>query len=234
MGKEYGNNPLLYASKELFREVYIISKGIINDVQEVSQNIGSLMDKFSNQAIEHGVDSNHLHVARYMMCTFCDELIANSSSAKNHDWGRVSLLNKYYQESYGGEKFFQLLEKLEQSPTEYIHILEMAYVCLSFDFGGKYKQLDNGIHELSEIKENLYRHIKITKPEREKFYANHPVAKRHHKLYSKLSKKVIVSTAMILMIILYGIFTYTVDKNERSLISLIKKEYNLIKDKYGK
>lgn len=235
MREEYGNNPLLHASKELFRETYRISQE--SDSEEVvvlSRKMSQLMDSFSNRVIEEGVDSRHLHIARYLMCTFCDELIANAPSTSNQDWGGVSLLSKYYQESYGGDKFFQLLEKLEEDPTQYIHILELAYVCLSFDFGGKYKQRDNGLHELGAIKENLYRQIKTTKPQREKFYAHHPVAKRHHKLYSKLSKKVIFSTALLLMMIIYTIFTYTVDKNESSLIEILKHEYEKIKDNHGK
>ena len=230
MSQEYGNNPLLYASKELFKEVYRISRAVdIGDVVTLSRDMSKKMDAFSHSAIEQGVDSRHLHVARYMMCTFCDELIANSAGASHQDWGSVSLLSRYYQESYGGEKFFQLLDKILENPTEYIYILELVYVCLSFEFGGKYKQIDNGMDEVGEIKENLYRQIKTTRPKRAKFYANHPAAKRHHKLYSKLSKRSIVITAFLLLIIIYAGFSYVVGSNENSLIDFLKQEYQTLK-----
>ena len=77
MNKEIiDNNPLLYASKELFKEIYKISKESRSEnIDEISKQMSRLMDGFSNTAIQEGVDSKHLHVARYMMCTFCDELI---------------------------------------------------------------------------------------------------------------------------------------------------------------
>lgn len=234
MNEEISDNPLLFASKELFRQTYRFSQtNELGDVERVSIALSKELDSFSNNTMEQGVDSRHLHIARYMLCTFCDELIANASWADHYDWGSVSLLNKYYQESYGGDKFFQLLQKMEQNPTEYIHLMELAFVCLSFDFGGRYKQLPDGLQELTEIKENLYRQIKTTRPQREKFYANHPSAKRHYKLYSKFSKRLILGTALILITIIYVVFTYTVHSNENMLIQVIEKEEQKIKDTNG-
>lgn len=234
MNEQHNNNPLLFASKEFFKKTYTFSqKNELSDATQVSDHLSKELDNFSNISIEQRVDSRHLHIARYMLCTFCDELIANAPWADHYDWGSVSLLNKYYQESYGGDKFFQLLEKMEQNPTEYIHLMELAFVCLAFDFGGRYKQQDHGQQKLGEIKENLYRQIKTTRPQKEKFYAHHPSAKRHYKLYSKLSKRLILGTAMTLISIIYIVFTYTVHQNESMLIQTLQKEEHKIKDTNG-
>lgn len=228
-------NPFLYASKDFFKYIYELSNLTeIENIDSLARNVYDSLDQFSNLAVELNVDSRHLHIARYMLCTFGDELIANTSWAASYDWGNMSLLSKYYKESYGGHKFFDLLYKFELEPTEYIYLLELGYVCLSFGFGGMYKERSNGYNELEATKENLYLHIKITRPERNKFYANHPSAKRHYKLYSKISKRIILLIGTILMISIYSIFTYVVDSNESELIGELKNEYTLMKDNYGK
>jgi len=112
-------------------------------------------------------------------------------------------------------------------------VMELAYVCLSFGYGGKYKQKNRSIQDVGAIKENLYRQIKTTKPKKEKFYENHPAAQRHHKLYSKLSRKIILAVALFLMLVIYGIFTYTVQSNESTLIKILQDENKKMKDSHG-
>jgi len=226
--------PLLFASKELFKETYRLKnqqKAI--DVVGASELMSKELDTFSNIAMEQGVNADQILISRYILCTFIDEMLSTVSWEENKTWASVSLLTKHYKESYGGDKFFQLLTRFEEEPTEYIYVMELAYVCLSFGYGGKYKQKNRNIQDLGAIKENLYRQIKTTKPKREKFYANHPAAQRHHKLYSKLSRKIILSVALFLMLVIYGIFTYTVQNNESTLIQILQDEYKKMRDNHG-
>jgi len=225
------DSPLLFASKEVFKETYK-SQYLPHstDAQGISDIMSQEIDKFSNIAAEQGVSADHILLARYILCTFIDEMLASSEWAKNSDWAGVSLLSRYFQEGYGGDKFFQLLVRFEDQPTEYIYIMELAYVCLSFGYGGKYKKKENSIQDVVAIKENLYRQIKTTKPKKDKFYANHPVAQRHHKLYSKLSRKLILAVALFLMVLIYAIFTYTVQSNESSLIQILQDENSKMKE----
>ena len=229
------DSPLLFASKEIFKETYrLMYLESSSDVRGISNLMSHEINQFSNMAMEQGVSSNHLHIARYILCTFIDEMLASSKWALDNDWAGVSLLSRYYQESYGGNKFFELLLRFEQEPTEYIYLMELSYVCLSFGYGGKYKQQQkNTIQDLASIKENLYRQIKITKPEKEKFYTSHPAAQRHHKLYSKLSRRIIMSVSLFLLVIIYSIFTYTIHNNENELIKVIQEEHKSIKENHG-
>jgi len=228
------DSPLLFASKEIFKETYRLQhQQKITDVVGASELMSKELDNFSNIAMEQGVNADQILMSRYILCTFIDEMLSTVNWEENKTWSSVSLLTKYYKESYGGDKFFQLLTRFEEEPTEYIYIMELAYVCLAFGYGGKYKQKNRSIQELGAIKENLYRQIKTTKPKREKFYANHPVAQRHHKLYSKLSRKIILAVALFLMLLIYSIFTYTVQSNESTLIQILQDEHKKMKDNHG-
>ena len=225
------DSPLLFASKEIFKETYRLQHlAQSSDAKGISDIMSHEIEKFSNIAAEQGVSADHILLARYILCTFIDEMLASSAWAKNSDWAGVSLLSRYFQEGYGGDKFFQLLVRFEDQPTEYIYIMELAYVCLSFGYGGKYKKKENSIQDVVAIKENLYRQIKTTKPKKDKFYANHPAAQRHHKLYSKLSRKLILAVALFLMALIYAIFTYTVQSNESSLIQILQEENSKMKE----
>jgi len=224
------DSPLLFASKEIFKETYNLkSLHNIQDAHGISDLMSKELDKFSNIAMELGVSAQHIRVAQYILCTFIDETLS-SNWEKDNEWAAVSLLNRYFKEGYGGDKFFTLLLSFEEQPTDYIYLMELAYVCLSFGYGGRYKKKINSLQDLEAIKENLYRQIKITKPKKEKFYANHPAAQRHHKLYSKLSRKIILFISLLLMLVIYGIFTYTVQNNETALISILKDEHNKMKE----
>ena len=229
MSSEYLNyydlnedNPFLASTRGLFRETYsIINLRESRDIDLVKRDMRKEMDKFGENLSKYGGDIRYLKIARYMMCTFCDELIANSSWASTRDWAGVGLLNHYYKESYGGDKFFQMIDKFMREPHQYIDLLELAFVCLSFGFGGRYKQ-QNRLQELNILKENIYRQIKNISPKKEKFYIDHPHATRHHKLYSKLSGKVILAMVFVFMLIIYTAFSYLVSSNEAPLIEALK------------
>jgi len=216
------DNPFLASTRGLFRETYSIINLIESrDIDLVKRDMRKEMDKFGENLSKYGGDSRYLKIARYMMCTFCDELIANSSWASTRDWAGVGLLNHYYKESYGGDKFFQMIDKFMREPHQYIDLLELAFVCLSFGFGGRYKQ-QNRLQELNILKENIYRQIKNISSKKEKFYIDHPHATRHHKLYSKLSGKVILAMVFVFMLIIYTAFSYLVSSNEAPLIEALK------------
>jgi type VI secretion system protein ImpK len=56
----------------------------------------------------------------------------------------------------GGEKFFQILDRLKQQPAQHLNLLEFAYLCLSLGFEGKYRDKENGAHALEKERQELY------------------------------------------------------------------------------
>jgi type VI secretion system protein ImpK len=66
----------------------------------------------------------------------------------------------FHNETWGGEKFFQLLARLSQNPREHIVLLEMINYCLLLGFEGRYRVLDNGRTQLETIKQRLWQMIR--------------------------------------------------------------------------
>jgi type VI secretion system protein ImpK len=95
--------------------------------------------------------------ARYALCCLLDETIAlNSEWGKNNGWLHNNLLSIFYDESYGGEYFFTIINRALENPTANLHLIELLYLCLSFGFIGKYYDAEYGKSELSSIVNELY------------------------------------------------------------------------------
>ena len=135
-----GMNPFISLAKPIFIHIdKLLHTYDLGDVGNVHALLIEEIDAFTQNAAKQNVENSQVLVARYLLCTFLDELICTTHWGKNNDWARDSLLGHFYRETYGGEKFFQLLTKLLASPANNIHLLEFMYVCISLGFEGKYR-----------------------------------------------------------------------------------------------
>jgi type VI secretion system protein ImpK len=75
-------------------------------------------------------------------------------------WSEQTLLSIFHKETWGGEKFFIILEHLRQEPAVHIDLLELVYLCLALGFEGKYRVDERGQRRLEDVQENLYRTIR--------------------------------------------------------------------------
>jgi type VI secretion system protein ImpK len=65
-----------------------------------------------------------------------------------------------HREAWGGEKFFDMLERISQDPARYIDLMELQYLALAFGFAGKYQVQDRGHEHLLQVQQDLYRKIR--------------------------------------------------------------------------
>jgi type VI secretion system protein ImpK len=65
-----------------------------------------------------------------------------------------------HREAWGGEKFFEMLDRISQDPARHIDLMELQYLCLAFGFAGKYQVSQRGHAQLAEVQHDLYRKIR--------------------------------------------------------------------------
>ena len=94
---------------------------------------------FETRAQAAGVRAEHVIAARYVLCTLLDEAAASTPWGGSGTWASHSLLVMFHNETWGGEKFFQLLAKLAEDPAANRDLLELMYVCLALGFEGRYR-----------------------------------------------------------------------------------------------
>jgi len=118
------------------------------------------LNDFTAQARKLSVPEKTVLRARYVLCTALDEVVLNTPWGHASDWSEKSLLVTFHNETWGGEKFFQLLDLLLPDPAQNIDLLELMYICLAFGFEGRYRLLDNGQARLEAERERLYHVIR--------------------------------------------------------------------------
>lgn len=125
------------------------------DISSIRSGLISDIGRFQNKAEQCTSDQRHIVAARYLLCSFVDEVIATTPWGVSHRWGAESLLSYYHNETYGGDGFFTLLERAMHQPQQYLDLLELMYVCLSLGFSGRYRVDKNGTTKLESIRESM-------------------------------------------------------------------------------
>ncbi len=92
-----------------------------------------------SECVQRALSPEDAVVARYVLCTFVDSAVLNTPWGAQGDWAGQSLLVIFHKEVSGGEKVFDILERLRSNPTRYVDLMELVYVCLALGYEGKYR-----------------------------------------------------------------------------------------------
>lgn len=129
--------------------------------------------KFESQARAQGLPNEQVIAARYILCTLLDESAASTPWGSSAGWSTQSLLVQFHNETWGGEKIFQLLSKLAENVEGNRNLLELLYVVLAFGFEGRYRVVDNGRAQLDSVRERLATLLKQGRPGHDKELSPH-------------------------------------------------------------
>ncbi|WP_326535486.1 DotU family type VI secretion system protein [Pseudorhodoferax sp.] len=162
-----GGNPLAAAANGLLNLIpQIRTMATHPDPAAFQQYLLGRMRAFEQQAGAAGVGHETVIGARYCLCTVIDEACAQTPWGGAGVWPRHSLLVALHNETWGGEKFFQLLAKLVQTPQQHIDLIELMYYSLLLGFQGRYHVIENGASQLETLKARLLQVIETTRGER--------------------------------------------------------------------
>ncbi len=116
--------------------------------------------QFDRQARAEGLPNEQVVAGRYILCTLLDESAASTPWGSSGVWARHSLLVEFHNESWGGEKLFQLLSKLAENVPGNRNLLELLHVVLAFGFEGRYHVLSDGRAQLESVRARLAQMLK--------------------------------------------------------------------------
>lgn len=153
----HGLNPIVTAASPLLNAVPPLrSSPSQSDPAQLRDTLAEGVRAFERKAGQLGVDPRHILAARYILCTFIDEAAASTPWGGSGVWGRQSLLVMFHNETWGGEKVFQLMAKLAENPAANLDLLELLHVVLALGFEGRYRVIDGGLQQLAQVRERLY------------------------------------------------------------------------------
>lgn len=160
-GFSLGLNALVAAASALLSSIVRIRLDLPPaDIHQLNNRLREQVRQFEWQALRDGIDSEQLNTARYVLCTVLDERVVTTEWGRQSDWAQNSLLSHFHNETFGGDKFFRLLEQLSRNPVRHLSLLELMYLCLALGFEGRYRVRTAGQVELEEVRDALYRQIR--------------------------------------------------------------------------
>jgi type VI secretion system protein ImpK len=116
--------------------------------------------RFEERARASGVPNEVVGAARYALCACLDEAVLSTPWGAQSEWAQQTLLVALHREAWGGEKFFEMLDKISEDPHRHIDLMELQYLCIALGFAGKYQVIDHGHARLADVQQALYRRIR--------------------------------------------------------------------------
>jgi type VI secretion system protein ImpK len=221
------SNPLL----SLFAPIILL----ISKVKLSSSDLN--LDELKAHAVEQirycreisfGMEVNYraMEEVSYGVCCLLDEMVLNTPWGAKSGWAHESLLVVFHKETWGGERFFEYLEKMSLDPSNYLQAIEFYYAILELGFEGKYRQANDGMRAHQTLKNNTYLLLEKYKnlepmPLSTKWEGS---ANQNHSLLKLIPQWVFWSATLALIIVTYFIFSLMLsnqsDPIKRQLVGL--------------
>lgn len=153
--------------------VRLKNRAVHRDVPVLRERVVAEIRSFERTALAAGATAEAIRAARYGLCATIDDLVLNTPWGSQSLWTKQSMVSTFYNETWGGERFFDILDHLMKDPERTLEILELYYVCLSLGFEGRYRLDPRGPAKLAEIRDSVYRAIRRLRGDREAALSPH-------------------------------------------------------------
>ena len=204
-----GLNPLVQAASPLLLLAGQIRGTIASpDLTGLRRHTVDEIRRFEERGRASGVANETVLAARYALCAALDEAVLSTPWGSQSEWAQQPLLVALHKEAWGGEKFFEMLERISPDPGRYIDLMELQYLCLAFGFAGKYRVLDRGHARLAEVQQDLYRRIREHrgKPPADLALRWRGVEDRRHRLIRYVPLWVVGAAALAILAVTFGVY----------------------------
>lgn len=127
-----------------------------DNVEAIYKQVQEEIKAIEMELIQADVEHASVMAYRYVLCAVLDEAVMSTDWGAESSWAEHSLLTRFHNETWGGEKVFVILNRLLADPPRYRMLLEFIYLCLMLGFEGKYKVVEGGKEERERVALKLY------------------------------------------------------------------------------
>ena len=86
------------------------------DPDKLRQSVVAEVRAFENRALQAGIEAQNVKVARYALCATLDDVVLNTPWGGQSGWAMQSMVGTFHRETVGGDRFYDLLARLEKDP----------------------------------------------------------------------------------------------------------------------
>lgn len=131
-------------------------------VDKLRAKIIADIQTFQTAALQAGYPQKTVLMTRYCLCTTFDEAVLKQPWGQNSCWSEQTLLSHFHKETWGGERFYIILDHMAKQPREHNDFLEFAYTLLSLGFEGKFYGPSLSLRE--EVRNRIFYKIRNARP----------------------------------------------------------------------
>jgi type VI secretion system protein ImpK len=169
-----GMNPLNAAATTLFSLVSRIrNRAQHPEPDALRRSVVAEVRAFEARALQEKFDPAAIKVARYAICATLDDVVLNTPWGGASQWAQQSMVATFHRETVGGDRFYDLLARLEKDASNNIDMLEFLYMCLSLGFEGRLRVEEGGSDKHNEVRRGLARIIRNQRGEMESALSPH-------------------------------------------------------------
>jgi type VI secretion system protein ImpK len=216
-----GMNALVSCASTLFSLVgRIRNRAQHPDPDALRRSVVAEIRAFESRAIQGSLDPQHAKIARYAICATLDDVVLNTPWGGTSVWAQQSMVGTFHRETVGGDRFYDLLSRLEQDPARNIDLLEFLYMCLSLGFEGRLRIDKNGQERHQSIRHGLAQLIRAQRGEVEHDLSPHweGVKKPHRKLSPWRPVWVAVAVSAFLMTATFMALSWTLSNETGEVV----------------
>lgn len=155
-------NPLVACAQPLLSIIQRLNlTSMLEKPMELKQQIENELLVFNHRVEEAEFHPDILRVSRFLLTAVLDEMFSKLQWQNINDYLCIGRFTQFGNDGVeSGERFFFIVEKLFDNPNDHLELLELAYLCLSFGFEGKYRETPNKREQLDFILDRLYELVK--------------------------------------------------------------------------
>lgn len=200
-------NLLLKAAAPLLNAVVQIRQAATHDDPAgLRQSLIDEIRLFEQRCKQAGLPFEMIIGARYCVCSALDEAAAQTPWGTRGVWSGNGMLVTFHNESWGGEKFFQLLSRISQSPQQHLWLLEIIHYCLLLGYEGRYRGSEKGRSQCDSLRARLKALIDETRAQQTT--ESTPLV-QVHPLVNTLARPMVPLWACAMLVALIGCLIYS-------------------------
>lgn len=203
-----GDNELVNAAGTLLSLATQLAQVQIQiDVEQLHAQTVRQVQAFQRSAAQAGLERESIDHANYLLCSLIDETVLNTHWGEHSSWSQKTLLGRFFQQTSGGERVFELIDEALGAVRKDYDFLELAYLCLSLGFEGKYRVDPRGRDHIERLRSDLYIALDEARDRYRKDLSPDvaPATGIRHRLHSFLPVWV---SAAVLGVIAFGLFSF--------------------------
>ncbi|WP_207455961.1 type IVB secretion system protein IcmH/DotU [Azospirillum sp. SYSU D00513] len=160
-------NPLLTAAAPLLDRVARLRDRLSHeDPDALRAPLLEDLARFEEEATRAGIGADEVRVGRFALCATVDDVLRATPWGGRCPWIREGLLSVVEPGAGGPQRFFDFLDRMLSDPRLHRRELELFYACLSLGFEGNHRLRARGSHDLSHLRDELYRVLRRMRGER--------------------------------------------------------------------